>query len=64
AFLDSWDKSTRRTRTGRFGRNRGLSFGTSRPKVRMGCEELKEPRVNGNVPRVFTIKRDKESRIG
>ncbi|KAH9329749.1 hypothetical protein KI387_001857, partial [Taxus chinensis] len=32
AVRDSWDKSTRRTRTGRFGRNRGLSFGTSGPK--------------------------------
>ncbi|KAH9322423.1 hypothetical protein KI387_017062, partial [Taxus chinensis] len=32
AVRDSWDKSTRRTRTGRFGRNRELSFGTLGPK--------------------------------
>ncbi|KAH9330797.1 hypothetical protein KI387_002905, partial [Taxus chinensis] len=34
------------------------------PKVRVGREKPKEPRVNGISPRVFTANRNKEARIG
>ncbi|KAH9320523.1 hypothetical protein KI387_015162, partial [Taxus chinensis] len=61
AVRDSWDKSTQRTQTTRIGRNRGLSLGTSGQKVRAGREE---PRANGNVPRVFASKRDREAHFG
>ncbi|KAH9325897.1 hypothetical protein KI387_006075, partial [Taxus chinensis] len=63
AFWDSWDKCTRRTRTDQFGRNKGLSFGTYGPKVRMGREKPKEPRANRILPRVFAANRNKEARI-
>ncbi|KAH9301489.1 hypothetical protein KI387_013072, partial [Taxus chinensis] len=54
----------RRTRTGRFSRNKRLSSGIVGPKGRVGREKPKEPRASGISPRVFTAKRDKESRIG
>ncbi|KAH9302552.1 hypothetical protein KI387_014135, partial [Taxus chinensis] len=53
---DSWDRSTRRTRTAWIGQNRELSSRTPRTKVRAGREKLKEPRVNGILPRVFTAR--------
>ncbi|KAH9330416.1 hypothetical protein KI387_002524, partial [Taxus chinensis] len=51
-------------RTGRFGRNTGLSSGTVGPKVRVGREKPKEPPTNGISPRVFTSNKNKEARIG
>ncbi|KAH9315193.1 hypothetical protein KI387_023820, partial [Taxus chinensis] len=61
---------TRRTRTARISPFQVVQeelFPDSRTvgtKGREGREKPKEPRANGNVPRVFTSKRDREARIG
>ncbi|KAH9327875.1 hypothetical protein KI387_044367, partial [Taxus chinensis] len=44
-----WRKEAR---IGRFGDICPRQFGTSEPKVHRGCENLKEPQSNQNVPHV------------
>ncbi|KAH9301856.1 hypothetical protein KI387_013439, partial [Taxus chinensis] len=68
---------TRRTRKGeaaanrnkeahfrRFGRICPRQSGTVGAKARVGCGRPKEPRSNQILPRVFSVKRDREARIG
>ncbi|KAH9297659.1 hypothetical protein KI387_029341, partial [Taxus chinensis] len=56
-----WRKSVHFRRARRICPRQSGTVGT---KVHRGHGEPKGPRANGNVPRVFASKRDREARIG